>query len=254
MYRSLKEWCLVLKRVMVIFNQISRNPPSRSPQMMVIVLFFDVCRILNCNVWPNVRDDSDTATHYSLQLAALITVFNQYKDIDVMKCYTEDDVLSSFLAVLRYAHRYFNTSNINPIEFWSQILSLADEHIFWKPTTLIIEICLCAPFSNASLKRLFSQMNLIKATPCNHLTNNSLNSILRINSGLSLQSFHDEHLEKCVNYWFNTNNRCLSQRKRKLYKKHEGKKTKQTHFNISDISSEFESSTDSSASEDEIID
>ena len=96
-------------------------------------IIFDVCRILNCNVWPNVTDDSDTATQYSLQLAALITVFNRYKDIDVMKCYTEDDVLSSFLAVLRYAHQYFNTSNINPIEFWSKILSLADEHIFGNP-------------------------------------------------------------------------------------------------------------------------
>ena len=84
-------------------------------------------------VWPNVTDDSDTATHYYLQLAALITVFNRYKDIDVMRCYTEDDVLSSSLAVLRYAHRYFNTSNIKPIEFWSKILSLADEHILWKP-------------------------------------------------------------------------------------------------------------------------
>ena len=81
-----------------------------------------------------------------------------------MKCYTEDDVLSSFLAVFRYAHRYFSTSNINPIEFWSKIFSLADEHIFGKPTTLIIEICLSAPFSNASLERLFSKMNLIKAT------------------------------------------------------------------------------------------
>ena len=152
---------------------------------------------MNCNVWLNVTDDSDTVTQYSLQLAALITVFNQYKDIDVVKCYTEDDVLSSFLAVLRYAHRYFNTSNINPIEFW--ILSLPDEHIFWKPMTLIIEICLCAPFSNVSLERLFSQMNLIKTTLHNHLRNNSLNSILHITiSGLPLQSFHDEHLEKCV--------------------------------------------------------
>ena len=94
-----------------------------------------------------------------------------------MKCYTED-VLSSFLAVLHYAHQYFNTSNINPIEFWSKILSLADEHIFWKPTTLIIETCLCASFSNASLERLFSKMNLIKTTICNHLTNDSLNSYL----------------------------------------------------------------------------
>ena len=213
---------------------------------------FDVCRILNCNVWPNVTDDSDTATQYPLQLAALITAFNRYKDIDVMKCYTEDDVLSSFLAVLHYAHRYFTTYNINPIEFWSKILSLAGEHIFWKPTTLIIEICLCAPFSNASLERLFSQMILIKTTLRNRLTNDSLNSMLHINiSGLSLQSFHDEHLEKYVNYWFNAKNRRLSQRK--LYKKRKSKKTKGSHFNISDISSECKSSTNSSASEDEII-
>ena len=53
-------------------------------------IIFDVCRILNCNVWPNVTDDSDTATQYSLQLAALITVFNRYKDIAVIKCYTQD--------------------------------------------------------------------------------------------------------------------------------------------------------------------
>ena len=169
-----------------------------------------------------------------------------------MKYYTKDDALSSFLAVLHYADQYFNTSNITPIKFWSNIFSLADEHIFWKRTKLIIEICLCVPFSKASLERLFSKMNLIKTTLCNRSTNDSLNSILRINiSGLSLQSFHDEHLEKYVNYWFNAKNRRLSQRK--LYKKRESKKTKQPHFNISDISSESESSTDSSASEDEII-
>ena len=133
-------------------------------------------------------------------------------------------------------------------------LTLAGEHIFWKPTALIIEICFCAPFSNASLERLFRKMSLIKTTLHNHLTNDSLNSILRILiSGLPLQIFHDEHLEKCVNYWFNSKNRYLSQRELKLYKKRESKKTKRPHFNISDISSESKSSTDSSASEDEII-
>ena len=97
-------------------------------------------------------------------------------------------------------------------------------------------------------------MNLIKTTLRNRLTNDNLKSILRINiTGLSLQIFHDEHLEKCVNYWFNAKNRRLIQRKRKLYKKRESKKTKRPHFNISDISSESESSNDLSASEDEII-
>ena len=88
-------------------EETSINIPSDDGDRII----FDVCPILNCNVWPNVADDSDAATQYSLQL------------------------------------------------------------------------------------------NLIKTTLRNRLTNDSLNSILRINiSGLSLQSFHDEHLEKCVNY------------------------------------------------------
>ena len=61
------------------------------------------------------------------------------------------------------------------------------------------------------------------------------------------------NVERYKHYWFNEKNRRLSQRKPKLYKKRESKKTKRPHFNISDISSESESSTDTSASEDEII-
>ena len=80
-------------------EETSINIPSDDVDRII----FDICRILNCNIWPNVTDDSDAATQYSLQLATLITVFNRYKDIHVMKCYTGDNVLSSFLAVLRYA-------------------------------------------------------------------------------------------------------------------------------------------------------
>ena len=73
----------------------------------------------------------------------------------------------------------------------------------------------------------FSKMNLIKTTLCNRLTNDSLNCILCINiSGLSLQSFHNEHLEKYVNYWFNAKNCRLRKCKRKLYENRESKKTK----------------------------
>ena len=116
MHRSLKELFCFEKcygNLHSNLEETSINIPSDDGDRII----FDVCHILNCNVWPNVTDDSDTATQYSLQLAALMTVFNRYKDIDVMKCYTEDDFRSSFLAVLRYAHRYFNASNINAIEF-----------------------------------------------------------------------------------------------------------------------------------------
>ena len=99
----------IVERVVSCFEKRYGNLYSNLEETSIIIpsddgnrIIFDVCRILNCNVWPNVTNDSDTSTQYSLQLAALITVFNRYKDIDVMKCYTEDDVLSSFLAVLRH--------------------------------------------------------------------------------------------------------------------------------------------------------
>ena len=44
-------------------------------------------------------------------------------------------------------------------------------------------------------------MNLIETPLCNRLTNESLNAIR-----LSLQSFHDEHLEKSVNYFLTQKN------------------------------------------------
>ena len=53
-------------------EETSINIPSDDSDRII----FDVCCILNCNVWPNVTDDSDTATQYSLQLAALIMVLN----------------------------------------------------------------------------------------------------------------------------------------------------------------------------------
>ena len=53
-------------------EETSINIPSDDGDRII----FDVCHILNYNVWPNVTDDSDTATQYSLQLAVLITVFN----------------------------------------------------------------------------------------------------------------------------------------------------------------------------------
>ena len=123
--RFIKDYIVqILERVVSCFEKRYDNLYSNLEETSINIssddgdqIIYHISCILNCNVWPNVTGDSDTATQYSLQLAVLIMVFNLYKDIDVMKCYTEDDVLSSFLAVLHYAHQYFNTFNINPIEF-----------------------------------------------------------------------------------------------------------------------------------------
>ena len=101
---------------------------------------------------------------------------------------------------------------VNPIDFWSKIVSLKEEHVDWKPASLLIEIFLCVPFTNAILKQFFNQMNLIKTTLQNRLTNESLNSLLhkRI-SGISLNGFHNDYLQRCVAYWFNNKNHHATQ-------------------------------------------
>ena len=100
--------------------------------------------------------------------------------MEIFKSYSEEDIVDSFLDIIRYASRYFNTSTVNPIEFWSKILALNQDKKQWKVSLLLVEICLCAPFSNASLERLFSHMNIVKSTTRSRLSNRSLNSILRI--------------------------------------------------------------------------
>ena len=158
--------------------------------------------------------------------------------MEIFKSYSEEDIVDSFLDIIRYTSRYFNTSTVNPIEFWSKILALNQDKKQWKVSLLLVEICLCAPFSNASLERLFSHMIIVKSTTRSRLSNRSLNSILRIRiSGISIRSFHDKYLQKCVDYWYSAKNRRLQQRKRKLYKKRENRKEKRVQFDITDFSS-----------------
>ena len=160
-------------------------------------------------------NDDDPSETYSVQCGALLRIFERYKQMKSFDGCDEDDVSHSFLSIVRYALRYFDVHKIEPVKFWSTILSLTKEHANWKPTTLLIEICLCAPFSNAILERFFSQMNLIKTTLRNRLANESLNSNLQICiNGISLQVFHDSYLTSCVAFWFNSKNQHVSQQKK----------------------------------------
>ena len=126
-------------------------------------------------------------------------------------------------------------------------MTLKKDDQLMKPSPLVVEIWLCAPFSNATLERLFSQMNLVKTTVRNRISNDSLNSSLRIRiSGITLQDFHETYVKNCVHYWYNSKNRRLNQQKRKDYEKRQSKKAKRPHFRIADLSS---GSSDSSSSD-----
>lgn len=89
----------------------------------------NVCHILNCNVWLQLTHSSSPEEVYSVEQAVLVKASDQYKTMEVLKSYTEDGVNHSFLTVTCYAQKYFNTSNVTPIKFWSKTLLLQEEHM-----------------------------------------------------------------------------------------------------------------------------
>ena len=106
----------------------------------------------------------------------------------VQGIYSKEVTDGVFLAITGYAYRYFEIPNIKPIKFWSKMLDPNKDKTAWKVALLVVELCFCAPISNA---RLFNHMNLVKTNIQNRLSNDSLNSILRnCVNGISMQTFH----------------------------------------------------------------
>ena len=101
-------------------------------------------------------------------------------------------------------------------DFWAKIFGFKDDNPQWNPALLIIEICMCAPISIASLERLFNQMNIVKPNVRSWLTNPALNAFLRIKvSKVFIDSFHKNYVSSCVHYWFKEKGWRIVQGKRK---------------------------------------
>ena len=75
-----------------------------------------------------------------------------------------------------------------------------------------------SPASNGKLKRVFSQLNVIKTDKRTLLSNESLDDLLQIaTSNISLQEFHPD---SAIDIWWKEKVRRPNQRTRKKYKKH----------------------------------
>ena len=85
-------------------------------------VLFDVCRILNSNVWP--RTSTDTEEEYSNQIAAVLGIYTRYKSMDVFPEISPDSIVVGFIDLVSYSKRYFDTEKVKPVDLWSQLLSL----------------------------------------------------------------------------------------------------------------------------------
>ena len=117
----------------------------------------------------------------------------------IFKSITHDSLQTGFVDVARYAYRYFNVENIKPVSLWSKICSLGKDRESWYDIMILIELCLCTPFSNATLKRFFTYLKVVKTELRPRLSSESLNSVMRIRmQGLSITDFDKDFSSQCV--------------------------------------------------------
>ena len=209
-------------------------------------VLFDICRILNSKVWPSLEQpDSDDEQVLSHQLTAVTKIYQKYKLMDVFTSTTLNSLIIGYIDVVRYAYRYFNIDSTDPMKLWSKLCMLGKDKESWKDIIFLIELCLCTPFSNATLERFFIHLKVVKTELRSKLSSESLNSIMRIRmKGVSLADFNEKYAALCTEFWYNSKSRRLNQRKRKTYSERVTTKKRRPIFNIDESES---SSSDSSA-------
>ena len=168
-------------------------------------LIFHICKVLNSITWPLLPNDNKYDEDIlKVQIKSISKVYEQFSGMDIFKDVQQEDIMNGYIGMVRYCQRYFDFGNIHQVELWHKLLLLCKDKIEWYSTSLIIEICLCTPCSNATLDRFFSQLQLVKTDLRTTLSSSSLNAVLRIKlRGTSITAFNEKYSDKVVSYWYN---------------------------------------------------
>ena len=103
-----------------------------------------------------------TARYRSFPLLArtesITFLHEHYQAMPSLQNITWDDVKTEYVCLVEYALRYFNTSEMNCLKLWSTLKQVPYR---WLSAFLLVELCLCSPYSNATVERLFSQIKVV---------------------------------------------------------------------------------------------
>ena len=142
---------------------------------------FHVCHVLNSAVWPDLtKDSNEDEIKLSLQLNAIREIYEKYKSVSLFKSTSLQSLQKGYIEFVCYAYHYFDINNVKPADLWPKLRRLGKEREDWKSIILLIELCRCTPFSNATLEMFFSHFKFIKTEVRPRLSNKSSNSIMRI--------------------------------------------------------------------------
>ena len=122
------------------------------------------------------------------------------------------------------------------MKLWSKLLIIGKNNEHGKDIMLILELCLCTPFFNATLERFFGHLKVVKTQLRSNLSAESLKSFIRIRmKGLSLEEFNQDYARKCADFWYNSKALLLNQFKRKEYTEGKSIKRKRVQFDINEL-------------------
>ena len=87
----------------------------------------------------------------------------------------------SFLSLLRASRYKVNMQisytmpifAVDKMNLWSKICLGNKEKGFWHDIILLVELCLCTPFSNVTLERIFSHLKVVKTEIRSRLSSES---------------------------------------------------------------------------------
>ena len=215
----------------------------------------DVCTVLDTRKWilPEslAINEADLTCLFEKNIDSLKRVFLHFEDI-LVKTFPGINVLSveeEFILVVSHAIKHFNTQIHPPLVLWQYLYGIRESKS-WLNIFGVIEICMCAPCSNATLERFFSQLRVVKSVWRNRLSEENLTHLLRIKvTGPSLEIFHNDYCNITVDKWYNDKNRRLGQNKRKKYRRRKTNKNQRSEFELPPL---LETSSESEESDNNI--
>jgi hypothetical protein len=184
----------------------------------------DVCRVLRTSVWINSTDQplswEELSSRFCNQITSLKRIYERFQP--VLGTDINSDILEEqYLQLVKYTCDSMgnNIASMEPLQLWPTLKQIKGES--YPELFSVIELCLCAPFSNATLERFFSHMAVVKNDWRNRLGEEALEDNLRIHiSGPDVAKLPESQvIIKAVTNWYNDKPRRLNQKKRKKYKK-----------------------------------
>ena len=239
----------MLERIIKCYNDrywFDNNAESNSTSNDHLI--FPICKIINAAAWPKLpnNDDDNDENLLKVQLESVSRVYEQFCRMKIFKDFRKDDIVRSYIDVVRFCQRYFDYEKTDPTELWHKVLLQSKDKPEWRGISLLIEICLCTPCSNATLERFFSQLKVVKTEQRTALSSSSLNSLLRVKlRQLSKSEFHEDFADKVVSHWYNRKSRRIHQSKRKSYKKRKVSAKSREEFDVIQFTIDDSSSDDS---------